>query len=100
MNGVDAKAFIYANVPRLLWITDMKVLGGNLGLDALVPLKYTDLNISAGRNIMITTRSALGDAFVEGTWSAHPKQFDLALGYGVWAPTGNIRRRHLRHGRA
>ena len=35
VNGVDAKAFIYANVPRLLWITDTKVLGGYLGLDAL-----------------------------------------------------------------
>ena len=48
INGVDAKAFVYANVPRLLWITDTKVLGGYLGLDALVPLRYTDLNISAG----------------------------------------------------
>ena len=35
---VDGKASIYANVPRLLWITDVQVLGGYLGLDALVPL--------------------------------------------------------------
>ncbi len=41
--GADPKAFIYANVPRLLWITDAKVLGGYLGLDALVPLQYTEL---------------------------------------------------------
>ncbi len=90
VNGVDAKAFVYANVPRLLWITDTKVLGGYLGLDALVPLQYTDLNISAGpHNIIDHGTFGIGDAFVEGTWSAHPKQFDLALGYGVWAPTGN-----------
>ncbi len=29
------------NVPPLLWITDTKVLGGYLGLDALLPLQYT-----------------------------------------------------------
>src|SRR5512146_2344731 len=33
INALDAKAFIYANVPRLLWITDTTVLGGYLGLD-------------------------------------------------------------------
>ena len=26
--GTDPKAFIYANVPRVLWITDTKLLGG------------------------------------------------------------------------
>ena len=53
MDGVDAKALIYANVPRLLWITDTKVLGGYLGLDALVPLQYTDLDIKAGPHTVI-----------------------------------------------
>ena len=46
VNGADAKAFVYANVPRVIWITDMKVLGGYLGVDALLPLQYTDLNIT------------------------------------------------------
>ncbi len=89
-DAVDAKAFIYANVPRLLWITDTKVLGGYLGLDALVPLQYTDLDIKAGPNTIIDDSTfGIGDLFVEGTWSSHLKQFDLALGYGVWAPTGD-----------
>lgn len=90
VDGVDAKAFIYANVPRLLWITDTKVLGGYLGLDALVPLQYTDLDIKAGPHTVIDSSTfGIGDMFVEGTWSSHLKQFDLALGYGIWAPTGN-----------
>lgn len=89
-NAVDAKAFIYANVPRLLWITDTTVLGGYLGLDALVPLQYTDLNLKAGPNTIIDHNTfGIGDLFVEGTWSRHLNQFDLALGYGVWAPTGD-----------
>ena len=90
INGLDAKAFVYANVPRLLWITDTKVLGGYLGVDALLPLQYTDLDIKAGPDTVIDHHTfGIGDLFVEGTWSAHPKHFDLALGYGAWAPTGN-----------
>ena len=31
----------------------------------------------------------IGDFFAESTLSWHPKQFDLAAGFGVWAPTGD-----------
>jgi hypothetical protein len=75
--------FVYANVPRLIWITDVKVLGGYLGVDALLPLKYTHIQ-GAGENF------GIGDAFVEGTWSSHLKQWDFAFGAGAWAPTGNF----------
>jgi hypothetical protein len=89
IDALDANAFIYANIPRLLWITETKVLGGYLGMDALIPLAYTDLNIKAGPNTLINNNTfGIGDLFVEGTWSSHLKQFDLALAYGVWAPTG------------
>ena len=90
IDGLDANAFIYANIPRLLWITETKVLGGYLGMDALIPLAYTDLNIKAGPNTLINNNTfGVGDLFAEGTWSSHVKQFDFALGAGVWAPTGN-----------
>jgi hypothetical protein len=81
---VDAEVFVYANVPRLIWITDAKVLGGSIGVDALLPLKYTDLN-------KIADESAFGpaDLFAEVTWSAHITKFDFSLAYGIWAPTGN-----------
>ena len=90
VSGVDAKAFIYANVPRLLWITDTQILGGNLGVDALLPLQYTDLDIKAGPNTIIDHSTfGIGDAFFEGTWSTHPKHWDFSLAAGFWAPTGN-----------
>ena len=90
INALDANAFIYANIPRLLWITETKVLGGYLGMDALIPLVDTDLNIKAGPNSLINNNTfGVGDLFFEGTWSSHLKQFDLALGAGVWAPTGD-----------
>jgi hypothetical protein len=89
--AVDPKAVIYANVPRLIWITDAQVLGGNLGVDALLPLQYTDLDIKVnnGPTIIDNSTFGIGDLFFEGTWSKHIPQFDFALGYGIWAPTGD-----------
>jgi hypothetical protein len=40
IGGIDADLFIYANVPRVLWVTDIKLLGGNIGFDALIPIQY------------------------------------------------------------
>jgi hypothetical protein len=87
--AADAKAFVYANVPRLLWITDTKVLDGYLGMDALLPLVYTELKANTPGGPFHDQTFGVGDLFFEGTWSSHLKQWDLALGVGVWAPTGD-----------
>ena len=84
--GQNPKAIIYANVPRLLWITDVQVLGGYLGMDALVPFAYKKLQAGSFDDATF----GVSDPFVEGTWSAHTKQFDFALGFGVWIPTENF----------
>jgi hypothetical protein len=81
----NAEVFTYANIPRVIWITDMKVLGGYLGVDALLPL--VDQHVRAGG--FDSTTFGIGDLFGEGTLSWHLKQFDFALGSGVWAPTGD-----------
>jgi hypothetical protein len=78
--------FVYANVPRVLWITDTKVLGGFLGVDALLPLQYTKLKIPGAID---HGTFGIGDFFAESTLSWHPKQFDFALAAGVWMPTGD-----------
>jgi len=88
-NDVPAgfSAFTYAQVPRVLWITDTKVLGGYLGFDALVPFVYTHAEVTA-LNFDSST-FGIGDVFAESTLSWHLKQFDLAVGYGAFAPTGD-----------
>jgi hypothetical protein len=78
-------AFTYANIPRVIWITDTKFLGGFVGVDALLPL--VDQHVRAGG--FDSTTFGIGDFFGEGTLSWHPKQFDFAIGSGVWAPTGD-----------
>lgn len=89
IKAADAQAFVYANVPRVLWITEQKILGGFLGLDALLPLKYTSLEINTPAGRFDDATFGIGDLFGEATLSWHPQQFDLAIGYGVWAPTGD-----------
>ena len=92
--------FTYANVPRIMWISETKLFGGNIGVDGFVPLVYQ--NVQAGSQEVIrlfptrieyipTYRSGsfgIGDAFAESTLSWHLKQFDFAAGLGVWMPTG------------
>ena len=77
--------FTYANIPRVIWITDTKFLGGYVGVDGFLPLVSQQVNVmgSSGNDF------GVGDLFVEGTLSWHLKQFDFAVGSGVWAPTGD-----------
>lgn len=89
IGAADPEAFIYANVPRVIWITPVQVLGGYLGVDALIPLQYTSLKANTGGGRFDESTFDAGDLFVEGTWSKHFKQWDVAVGYGIWAPTGD-----------
>lgn len=78
----------YVQVPRLIWITGQKVLGGYYGMDIIIPFTYQNLDFTGfhGSNFNV------GDIFVEPiTLSWHLKQFDYSFGYGFWAPTGAFR---------
>lgn len=77
-------AFTYANVIRPIWITDVKVLGGYLGTDVVVPLIYRSLE--SGK--FDDSSFGLGDIFAELSLSWHLKQFDFCMGAGEWMPTG------------
>ncbi|MEY4386422.1 MAG: hypothetical protein RLY20_1705 [Verrucomicrobiota bacterium] len=83
----DPSAFIYANVPRLLWITEEKLLGGSVGVDALLPLQYTSLKANTPGGPFDDSTFGIGDFFVEGTLSWHKPQADYSLAYGLWMPT-------------
>jgi hypothetical protein len=78
--------FQFANVPRAIWITDTKFLGGYVGGDVLTPVQVVE-KVKSGS--FSTTRAGLMDAFVEGTLSWHPGQFDIGSAVGINIPTGN-----------
>ncbi len=89
-NGpADLDAFTYATIPRVIWITDTKFLGGFVGVDALLPLVYQQVSVNTPGGPFNGSTFGIGDLFGEGTLSWHPKQFDFAIGSGVWAPTGD-----------
>ena len=81
--------FTYANIPRVIWITDTKFLGGFVGVDALLPLVYQQTSVNTPGGPFSGSTFGIADLFAEVTLSWHPKQFDFAIGSGVWAPTGN-----------
>jgi hypothetical protein len=91
-NRVAAAApsvFTYVNLPRLLWITETKLLGGNVGVDGFLPLVYQKVDITTPGGTFNGNNFGVGDLFVEGTLSWHTKQFDFALASGVDMPTGD-----------
>lgn len=91
IKAADPDVFIYANVPRLVWITDVQVLGGFVGVDALLPLQYTsaEADFPPPTGHFDDSTFGIGDFFAEATLSWRLKQFDFSLGAGVWAPTGD-----------
>lgn len=79
------EALTYANVPRVIYISDKQLVGGFIGVDALLPLVYQ--NVRAGG--FDSSTFGVGDLFAEGTVSWHVPKFDFSLGAGVWMPTGD-----------
>lgn len=84
--GTDFSVFSYVNAPRPIWITDLKVLGGYYGMDALIPIFSTDVDLNGADFDAFT----VGDIFIEPiTLSWHWDKFDLGVGYGFWAPVSD-----------
>ena len=78
---------VFATAPRLIWITETKFLGGDLGWDILVPLVHTDLEFEAGGFQGHDT--GIGDMYIEPFlvgW--HNELSDYVAAAGVWTPNG------------
>jgi hypothetical protein len=87
----DFDLFAYVQAPRLIWISDFKVLGGYYGADVLIPFADTDLKAGGAKD----SHFGLADIHVEPiTLSWHIPQADFAVGYAFWAPTGDFDLKH------
>lgn len=83
----DFNATAYVQGPRGIWITDQKVLGGTYGASVLVPFVYQDISVGATQQ----QKFGLGDLMLEPlllSWNVG--DYDFALGYGLWTPTGDF----------
>lgn len=86
--GVRANAV----VPRFIWVTGTKVLGGDLSLHAITPL--VDLNVAVGGARQHKT--GLGDITVgPGLGYHHSERLHSLVGVDFYLPTGGYRRGDL-----
>ena len=81
---------VYAIVNRFIWVSEYQILGGNFGVDFIVPLQYTSYEVPS----MGVDRKEfdIGDICFEPILSWHGDRWDLAVGPGVIAPTGAFHR--------
>jgi len=87
----------YVQAPRLIWMTDRKILGANYGMDVIVPFGYSAVTIKPKPGVSMSDDAfGLRDIQIEPLLlSWHKKQFDFAAGYAVWVPTGCFNENHL-----
>ena len=91
--GAGFNVNVLATVQRVIWITDWKLLGADYGMDAALPLVYTDIDVDAAGVDDELLR--FGDIWLEPLllgW--HGFCWDAGAGLGLYAPTGCYDRDH------
>jgi len=89
IRGANLNTLVYAQVPRLTYITDVKVFDGNIGFDAVWPLISTRTSVDTPQGKFDSSSLGFGDPLLETTLSWHLPQLDLALAVGEWMPAGD-----------
>jgi len=95
------KLEVYASATRFLFISPLKILGGSLGAQMIVPWVRTSLKLDAltpgGPLEMGEHRNAVGDITFGPNLSWHSKNglFHVASGLDITVPTGPWNKRHL-----
>jgi hypothetical protein len=92
--GVDVDVDMYVCSPTLTWVTPWKILGAKYGAYIAPAFANTSLagalHAEEGQGVNPSTSSfGVGDLFVQPVWLGWTlKHWDLALGYGFYAPVG------------
>ena len=79
---------VMAVVPRLIWMTPLKILGADYGMDIVLP--YQRIDIELGALNYADEQVGLGDLYIEPLllgWNFD--RFDLCAAAGVYFPTGH-----------
>lgn len=80
---------VFAQVHRLIYITNQKFLGADYGMDMVVPIVGTDFNIDAWG--LHDSEIGFGDILIEPLLLAwHTDRWDVGLALGINLPTGQF----------
>lgn len=82
----DSKVTVNALAHRLIWVTEQKVLGGDLTFEAILPMTRTDISIAGGA--LKDKESGFGDAFLGSVIGWHGERWDAVGGIGYWTTSG------------
>lgn len=101
-DGIELdKLEVYALSTRFLYISPLKILGGSLGAQMIVPWARASMKLDAltpgGPLEMGEHRNAIGDITFGPNLSWHSKNglFHIASGLDITAPTGQWNKTHL-----
>src|SRR5580693_7641610 len=91
--------FVYMQAPQLMWLTDWKIIGANIGADAMVPFIWKETSYNppvsslpgGGFPVSSTSHSGqfgVGDIKIEPFLMAwHWDEVDMMAAGAVWAPS-------------
>lgn len=78
--------FVFAQAHRPIWVTNIKILGGDWLPNVVIPVVYNDFNAGGTSD----RRVSLGDCVVEPIAIAwHGAQWDAVIGLMAWVPVGH-----------
>jgi hypothetical protein len=78
------EATVNAIANRLIWVTEHKILGGDLAFETIIPVVHTKLTLAGDTN----SDWGIGDIFLGTVLGWHGERWDTVAGLGVWTQTG------------
>ncbi|MDP8215561.1 MAG: transporter [Candidatus Euphemobacter frigidus] len=96
--SMDFQADVAAEVLRGIYISDIKILGANLGWHLIVPLAYMEMEIKdvPAPRVIDDSRASIGDIdFSPFLLGWHTELFHVVVGLDIIAPTGQYNRKHF-----
>ncbi|MEI8355638.1 MAG: transporter [Deltaproteobacteria bacterium] len=87
----DLDVFVYAQAHRPIWVTNIKILGGDWMPNVVIPVVYNDFKAGS----FTDQRVSLGDCVIEPVAIAwHGQQWDAVIGLMAWVPIGQYNPNH------
>jgi hypothetical protein len=86
----NTKVTVLSQTHRFVWTTNVKILGGDLLFDLLIPISYSDMGstLTRGRE---SNNFGLGDISSHVTLTWHKPRYDFLISNCVFFPTGQYR---------